>query len=163
MATRTEVVQLRVSPAQKAMLKRRARRSGESLSGYILARALPQEQSTFQELLRDLAEEESRSHVLAALHDFLTELAPGQFRNAVHDAELRGLSPVIQNYVAAMVEQASNRSGVEPPGWIRQVTPLEEPFFTTAMRSLRLHLLKSAPVPFKRRNLFIDSGIGKRV
>jgi hypothetical protein len=62
-----------------------------------------------------------------------------------------------------MVEQASQQRDVPPPAWSRDVPPLEEPYFATPLRSLRLHLLRQAPVLFKRRNLFVDSAVGARV
>jgi hypothetical protein len=79
------------------------------------------------------------------------------------EADLRGLSPYVQNYVAAMVELAAHQKGVASPGWVREVPPLDEPHFATALGGLRLHLLQVSPVPFKRRNIFIDSSLGGRV
>jgi hypothetical protein len=38
-----------------------------------------------------------------------------------------------------------------------------EPSFATEPPGLRLHLLRSAPVAFMRRNLFVDASIGDRV
>jgi hypothetical protein len=46
---------------------------------------------------------------------------------------------------------------------VREVPPLEEPHFATTLEGLRLHLLQVSPVPFKRRNIFIDSSLGDRV
>lgn len=85
------------------------------------------------------------------------------FADAVAESAIAPLSPYLQNYVAAMVEQAAALKGVFPPEWTQRVTPLTEPHFVTAMVSLRLHLLRSSPVPFKRRNIFVDSAIGARV
>jgi hypothetical protein len=86
-----------------------------------------------------------------------------ELREAVADPDLRGLSPYLQNYVAAMVELAVERKGVTPPSWTGAVLPLEDPVFATHLPGLRLHLLRSAPVAFKRRNIFIDASIGDRV
>lgn len=162
-AARTEVVQLRVTAGQKAALKRLAGKAGVSLSGYLLLRALPREEERFSELLHDLTDEEDRSYALAELNDLLTALLPAQFLDTVRHARLDGLSPVVCNYVAALVEQAAGLKGVAPPAWTSRVTPLPRPYFAAPLKSLRLHLLIAAPVPFKRRNLFVDSGIGKRV
>ncbi len=68
-----------------------------------------------------------------------------------------------RNYVAAMVELATHRQDVPPSEWVRDVEPLETPRFATPPAGLRLHLLRTAPVSFKRRNIFIDSSIGDRV
>ncbi len=63
-----------------------------------------------------------------------------------------------------MVKLAAHRRDVPPPAWVRDVEPMEtEPRFATPLAGLRLHLLRTAPVPFKRRNIFIDSSIGDRV
>ncbi len=78
-------------------------------------------------------------------------------------ADLARLSPYLRNYVAAMVELAAQQQDVRPPAWVRDVEPLETPHFATPLAGLRLHLLRMAPVPFKRRNIFIDSSIGDRV
>ena len=78
-------------------------------------------------------------------------------------ADLAGLTPYLRNYVAAMVELAAHQRDVFPPAWVRDVEPLEAPHFATPLAGLRLHLLRTAPVPFKRRNIFIDASIGDRV
>jgi hypothetical protein len=41
--------------------------------------------------------------------------------------------------------------------------PLAEPYFATSLKSLREHLLVAAPIPFKRRNIFVDASVGARV
>jgi hypothetical protein len=75
----------------------------------------------------------------------------------------RGSPPYLRNYVAATVELAAHQRDVPPPSWVLDVEPLETPHFATPMAGLRLYLLRAAPVPFKRRNIFIDSSIGDRV
>lgn len=118
----------------------------------------------FGELLHALGEEGNQRFGLTELNDFLTGLEPGEFREAVAaSVELAGLSPRLQNYVAAMVELASQRKGGDPPAWTREIEPLDEPWFATDLPGLRLYLLRSAPVVFKRRNLFVDASIGDRV
>lgn len=158
-------LQIRVTPAQKAMLKRLARAAGQDVSAYVLARALPEARVRFGEIVRALRDDERYRFVLAELNDLLAGLTPAQLGAALADApqELWSLSPHRQNYVAAMVEQASYRRGVPAPSWVGGIAPLEAPWFATSLRRLRLHLLRSAPVPFKRRNLFVDAGVGDRV
>jgi hypothetical protein len=84
-------------------------------------------------------------------------------REAVAHAEMARLSPLLQNYVAAMVEQASFLKRVQPPAWTARIAPLEEPYFAAPLKALRLHLLRASPVPFKRRNIFVDAAVGARV
>ncbi len=121
-------------------------------------------QTRFAQLLQLLREDDQRGFVLAELNDLLASLTSGELSNAVEHADLTGLTPYLRNYVAAMVELAAHQRDVPPPAWVRDVEPLEmEPRFATPLASLRLHLLRTAPVPFKRRNIFIDSSLGDRV
>lgn len=161
--TKSQHLQIRVTPDQKAALKRQARRAGTDVSTFVLGRALPAAASRFAELLRALGREGDPRFPLAELNDLLTALASAELRVVVADGDLRGLSPYLQNYVAAMVEQAAYRNRVAPPAWVHEVEPLAEPRFATALPGLRLHLLSSAPVPFRRRNIFVDSALGDRV
>ncbi len=118
----------------------------------------------FARHLEALREDDQPGFTLAELNDLLSGLTSEDLSVAVEHANLTGLTPYLQNYVAAMVELAAHRRCVPPPAWVRGVEPLErEPHFATPLAGLRLHLLRSAPVPFKRRNIFIDSSIGDRV
>lgn len=119
----------------------------------------------FGEIIRSLRDGEDHRFALAELNELLSGLTRAQLPDAVAvvPSELRELSPLLQNYVAAMVEQACYQRGVPVPGWPRDVATLEVPYFATPLRRLRLHLLRAAPVPFKRRNIFVDSGVGARV
>ena len=162
MVAKTQHLQIRVTPDQKADLQRKAAAAGADVSSYVLARLVPDRTNRFVELLAALAVGQHR-FVLAELNDFLTECPPMLFGHAVGEASVAPLVPYLQNYVAAMVEQAAVLKGVSPPEWTRGIAALPEPHFVTPMASLRLHLLRSAPVPFKRRNIFVDSAIGARV
>lgn len=163
MGTKTEWLQIRVAPLEKAALRRRARAAGLDLSSFVLARALPPAPARFAGLLDTLRGPAERGFVLAELHDFLVACPPSGFAEAVAEAALDGLSAFERNYVAAMVEHAAAQKGVAPPAWVRAVEPLEDPWFATPLAGLRMHLLRSAPVPFKRRHLFVDAGVGDRV
>lgn len=160
---KSEQLQIRVTPAQKAELKRLARRAGTDLSSYVLARALPPLQLRVAAILRALRNDDERRFALAELHDVLVELPPHQFREALADVRVEGLSPFLQNYVAAMVEQAASQKGVAPPAWTRGIPPLDHPHFAVPFPRLRPHLLRAAPVAFKRRNIFVDAAVGARV
>lgn len=162
MTTKSQQLQIRVTPRQKAALKRQAAAVGQDLSSYVLSRLVPPLGNRFAELVEAL-ESNDRRFALAALHDFLAGCPPILFGEAVARAPIRMLPPYLQNYVAAMVEQAAEQKGEVAPGWTRGVLPLSAPHFVTPMLSLRMHLLRSAPVPFKRRNIFVDAGIGARV
>ncbi len=133
------------------------------MSALVLERALPPIQLRFEALLRALVKAEERSYAFAELHDLLTSLTPMELPVAVASADLSPLSTYLQNYVAALVEQAADQKRVAPPRWVREVEALEEPHFATELRGLRLHLLAASPVAFRRRNLFVDSALGDRV
>lgn len=163
MSRKTEQLQIRVTRLEKEALKRRARRAGVDVSAYVLSRVLPSPAVRFAELLDDLRREEQPSYALAALNDFLAGLGAADLDTAVSDADLQGLSDFLRNYVAAMVEQVAHLRKVAPPAWVREVEPLEEPWFAVPFASLRPHLLAASPVAFKRRNLFVDSTVGDRV
>lgn len=162
MASKSQQLQIRVTPAQKDALKRLARQAGLDLSSYVLSRALPPARGRLREIAHALRDDDPR-YALAELSDLLTGLAPTELPDAVADVELEGVSAWLQNYVAAMVEQASHRKGASPPAWVRDVEPLREPYFAVPYRRLRPHLLRAAPVAFKRRNIFVDSALGDRV
>lgn len=160
---KTQQLQIRVTPEQKAALARLARRAGQDVSSFVLSRVLPLAAHRFGELLHALRDADRAPFALAELNDLLTDLAPRELAELAAGAEIRGLSPYLRNYVAAMVELAAHRKGIPPPGWVREVEPLGKPHFATPLAGLRLHLLQASPVPFRRRNLFVDASVGDRV
>ena len=166
MSTKSQQLQIRVTPQQKARLKRRAKAAGLDLSTFVLAQALPSAGDRFAEIVRALRVDAKHAFALAELNDYLHTCTSAEFSHAVVFAEsgaLRGLSPYLQNYVAAMTEQAAHQKGAVPPAWTRDIAPLGVPHFATPLAGLRAHLLRSAPVPFKRRNIFVDASVGDRV
>ncbi len=163
MSRRSEFLQIRVTPAEKRRLRELSRAAGTDMSSYVLSRALPVARGRFDELIELLGQGDDPRYALAELNDFLSELQVEELGDAVASADLAGLSPFLGNYVAAMVEQACTARDLRPPAWTRGVPPLERPWFATRMKGLRAHLLRSAPVPFRRRNLFVDSSVGDRV
>jgi len=165
MSAKSAQLQIRVTPAQKATLKRLARAAGQDVSAYVLARALPEVRDRFAEIVRALRDDERYRFALAELNDLLSDLSDAQLTDAVaaEPPDLGSLPLHRLNYVAAMIEQACHRRGVPAPSWVHVIPPLEVPWFATPLQGLRLHLLRSAPVPFRRRNLFVDAGVGDRV
>lgn len=101
------------------------------------------------------------SYVLAEINDLLT----GASADAIEGIGEPGIAdPYLANYVAAMVEQAAHLKGCRrPPGWTAGIVPLARPVFAVPWMSLRAHLLLESPIPFRRRNIFINSTIGHRV
>jgi uncharacterized protein (DUF1778 family) len=168
MSAKNEQLQIRVSASQKAALKRAARAAGMDVSSFVLTRALPPLDGQVASILRALAHGRSISFSLAALNDLLAACPPAAYAETVSDkvfipSLLGKCSPFLQNYVAAMIEHAAQQKRVSAPEWVRHISPLRNPYFATELRSLRLHLIASSPVAFKRRNLFVDSTVGDRV
>jgi hypothetical protein len=112
----------------------------------------------FQRLASQLPSD--RTYVLAELNDLLTQ-APGPEIQSFSAPSIA--DSYLANYVAAMVEQAAHLKAVRPPSWTTGIPPLAQPVFAVPWMSLRAHLLLESPIPFRRRNIFIDSTIGNRV
>lgn len=163
MAAKSQYLQIRVTRRQKAALKRLAAAAGQDVSSYVLSRALPSSRLQFEELVARLGEGADHRFVLAELNDLLSTLAPAELSEAVAQADFARLSQFLRNYLAAMVEQACHRAHLPPPPWTARVEPLEAPWFAAPLERLRAHLLRASPVPFKRRNLFVDAAVGDRV
>ena len=160
--TKSGQIQIRVSQAQKAAIRRAARRAGLDMSAYVLARLLPAPARRFQDLTEACAESLDGRFALAELNSWLASLGAGELQDAVSSPPPR-LTPYLANYVAAMVEHACAKNGVAPPSWLGATPPLTEPVFGSALMSLRLYLLTHSPAPFRRRNIFIDASVGSRV
>lgn len=161
-AAKSGQIQIRVSPAQKAAIRRAARRAGLDMSAYVLARLLPAPARRFQELTEACADSGDARFALAELNSWLASLGAGELQEAVSSPPPRR-APYLANYIAAMTEYACVKHGVAPPSWVRATVPLTEPVFGSALMSLRLYLLTHSPAPFRRRNIFIDASVGSRV
>lgn len=163
MGAKTQLLQVRVTAAQKEALRRAARDAGLDVSSFVLARVLPVAKIRFRELVEALRRDQDRPFLLAELNDLLASLTATAFVDAVSDADLRAHGALTANYIAAMIEHTAARLQVDPPAWTRHVEVLELPYFASDLRSLRPWLLAASPVAFKRRNLFVDSTVGDRV
>ncbi len=163
MKPKTAQLQIRVTAREKVAIQRLAVQAGMDMSAYVLSRVLSTPAARFAECVEACRDAESASYGLAELNSFLSGLSAPELRNAVAVAPAVKLAPQVANYIAAMVEYACQRKGVAVPEWVRAVEPLAEPFFASALQSLRLHLLTHSPPPFRRRNIFIDSSLGDRV
>lgn len=160
---KSQQLQIRVSSSQKAALKRHARLAGMDMSTYVLSRALPEASAKVASAVARLGGAHGHKFGLAELNDLLAALPSAAFADAVADINVQKLTPFLQNYVTAMIEHAAHQKLVPPPPWARGVEPLESPYFAVTFPKLRMHLLRTAPVAFKRRNIFVDATIGDRV
>ncbi len=162
MVSRSQHLQVRVTPEQKASIRAAAKRAGMGMSEWVLARALPEPAARLRSLVRDVGGE--RSHAAwAEIIELLQSLVGVDIGAAVQELDVDELSPRDANYLAALVEMACARLGRGPPRWAAAVAPLSAPWFGTDLRRLREHLLTHAPVAFRRRNIFIDAAVGDRV
>ena len=105
MGAKTEQLQIRVTPRQKAALKRAARRAGQSVSEYVLARVLPSGRDRLEELVGALSDERQRRYALAEINALLAGLEPVELAEAIATRPPGDLTPYMQNYLAAMIEQ----------------------------------------------------------
>lgn len=121
------------------------------------------EAARFQTLTAALADVGHRRLHLAELADFLRALPAEAFRSAVADAPHATLDVDTINQLAGAIELAATRRGQSPPSWTYAVPPAPVPTFSSALGSVRLHLLTRAPVALRRRNLFADASFDDRV
>lgn len=160
---RSEQLQIRVSPAEKAAIRRAAECSALDMSAYVLGRALPVPAMRLQACIDDCAGPAPPSFGLAELNTLLSSWTATELRDAIAAPPTAALTPFLSNYVAAMVERACEQRSVRVPAWVQAIAPLPEPAFGSTLKSLRLHLLTHSPAPFRRRNIFIDASLGDRV
>lgn len=161
--SKSEQLQIRVSAKEKVLLRRMAKDAGVSLSEFVLSRVLGSDRRRFHDVARSLARAESKSFAFAELNDLLSGLSRERLPHAIAERPTAQLDSYTWNYLAAMVEVAALRKNLPIPQWIMEIEPLSNPVFATSLESLRLHLLTSAPLPFRRRNIFVDSSVGDRV
>jgi hypothetical protein len=161
--SRTAQLQIRVSAAEKAAIRRAAEQAGLDMSAFVLSRALPTPAIRLQAGIEACAGPAPPSFGLAELNTLLAGWTAAELRDALAVPPTTALSPFLSNYIAAMIEQACERRSVRLPGWVRAIEPLPEPAFGSTLKSLRLHLLTHSPPPFRRRNIFIDATVGDRV
>jgi hypothetical protein len=159
---KTAQLQIRVSAAQKGAIQRAAQRAGMGMSNYVLSRVLSVPATQFQDTVTRCAGHESRFG-LAELNALLSTLPAGELREAIAAPPAVSLTPLLANTIAAMVELACARRGIALPVWTVGIEPLPEPAFGSALQGVRLHLLKSSPASFRRRNLFIDATLGDQI
>jgi hypothetical protein len=160
---KTAQLQIRLTPAQKALLQERARAAGQDVSQYVLSRVAPDSAVRFAAALAALRAGPSTRIALAHLSDLLAELPADQLAGATEPGLPADLTPLLQCTVAAMIEHAAAQKGTAPPPWTREVPPLEAPWFASDLGRLRAHLLRVSPTAFRRRNLFVDATVGDRV
>lgn len=160
---KTEYLQIRVTPSEKLAITRAAERAKLDTSEYVLSKALSPKQIEFQALVHELSKSSNSSYSFSAINDFLSRLSREEFSLALASEPAADLEAENANYLAAMVELAAQQKNISAPSWTQQIPALATPVFGTELKKLRMHLLLSSPLAFRRRNIFIDASIGDRV
>lgn len=164
MPRKTAQLQIRVTPAAKARLRREAIAAGVDVSTLVLQRALPDPHTAFTRLVEMAAGAQTPVYALAAIHDLLADTPRSMLPTIVARLPVPEMTDRwLANYLAAMVETRCAQFDLACPAWTRDVEPLGQPWFASTLRALRPLLLRASPVAFRRRNLFIDSTVGARV
>jgi uncharacterized protein (DUF1778 family) len=161
-ALKTEQLQIRVSKSEKSAIQGAAARAGLDVSSYVLSRLSSPPAQAFAQAVAAAGQGDER-FALADLNALLTRLTASELREAVAAGVPLSLGPALANTIAAMVEMACAKRRVAVPAWTRDISPLREPVFGSALQSLRLHLLTHSPAPFRRRNIFIDATLDDQV
>lgn len=154
MSAKTSQLQIRVSPEQKSSLRRLAADAGQSISAYVLATVLPPTHQEFGQRVRAVRGATDRRKGLSDLAFYLSQLGDSEFSGTVREIDLDGFPPLLQNHVAAMVEDEARTRGASEPSWTHAVDSPPRPHFAWDLRSLRPHLLRVTPAAFKRRNIY---------
>lgn len=162
--TKSQQLQIRVTAGQKAQIRRRAAAAGMDVSKWVLRQVLPPAADRFQALCSVLAANpEMRAFTLAEFSDLFSSLSGKALAAAVSEPPRTQLPRFELNYIAAMITHSVQLRSGTAPRWVRDVRPLDMPWFASSLKSLRLHLLTNSPAAFRSRNLFVDSSIGDRV
>jgi hypothetical protein len=69
---------------------------------------------------------------------------PFDFNNEKFDALL-----------ASTIEYLCNEMGINPPEWVGDVQPCNDPWFVSGMESLKAITIVESPVYFRRRKIFV--------
>jgi hypothetical protein len=154
MTGRTSQLQIRVSPEQKVALKRLAAAAGQSVSQYVLSRALPRSGDELVRALDELRTEGDSRPALTILARVLPGLGRVDLEMSLASWSVDGMTPLTQNCVAALVEDIGTARGIAPPAWAGTVAPLPRPHFRWSLESLRPQQLRTARIAHKRRNIF---------
>jgi len=162
--SKTSQLQIRVDANEKARIRQRANDAGMDVSKWVLQKLLPPVEERFRQICEDLAGGSAgRTYVLAELHDYFNRLEPREFSLAVRYPPPVQLPPFEANYLAAMLEYTAAEKKAPAPEWVKDIEPLDMPWFASSLQNLRLYLLTHSPPAFRRRNLFIDSSVGERI
>lgn len=156
-------LQIRVSFAQKRAIASTAKKAKMGMSKRGVDQIFSSSREKFQALLKVLGTNPQKSYPLSEFHDLLQSVTTKEFEYMVVEPARVHLEPYWENYVAAMIEHSAAQRGVSAPFWVAKIKLLDDPVFGSDLKNLRLYLLTHSPVSFRRRNIFIDATVGKKV
>lgn len=162
---KTSQLQIRVSDIQKKSIQAAASKANMDMSTWVLSRLFSSAQSQFIQKVETLshASISDRKYAFADMNDFLSSLTADELTQAIMEPWPCKLNSISANYLCAMIEQVAHQKQLSTPKWVSEVLPLEEPYFATDLVTLKPYLMRVSPLPFRSRNIFIDSSIGSRV
>lgn len=119
---------------------------------------------TIKELSTKLLDGESARLCLAEfVDDFLSADRAERIRLTAEKPQSVA-DPKINAYMAAAVEHLCFQHGVPVPAWVNEPEYfLPVPWFPLNYQNIRAIVLAESPVPFRRRNIFVDSTVLQRV
>jgi hypothetical protein len=156
-------LQIRITQKEKVFIRKAAKNAGMDISQWVLSKIAICSRMNLENLIEELACSDDKTYPIAAINDFLCKISRQEFEILFGEPVSFDISEYWNNYLAAMIEQASHIKKTAAPNWLNEIKPLKEPVFGTDLQSLRLHLLANSPPPFKKRNIFIDSTLGSRI
>ena len=80
---KTKQLQIRVTPREKQQIERAAEQAGMEVSKWVLGKLLPEPETQFQALCKQLGDSDQPAYALAQLNDFLTQLGRSELKTAV--------------------------------------------------------------------------------
>lgn len=156
-------LQIRLTALEKEVIGQQAHSVGLDVSTWVKQQLFPRHKKIYIELINSMTTLHESKQSLAALNDLLHDLSKDEFVETLTELPKRFIATVLGNYIASMIDFAANQKNIFPPSWTEHYKGTEEPFFSTDLKSLRLHLLRMSPAAFKKRNIFIDSSVGMRL
>lgn len=157
-------LQIRLSPEDKSRLKTAAEHAGQDLSTYVLTKALPQHESEFAKHIAWMLETPDSHVPFAECVDYLQTLPAARGAELAQKPQRLDELPVhTQNLVCAWVEHRAALWGVRSPAWVLDVPALDRPYFGSDLINLRPWLFLVSPTVYRRRNVFVERGLGWRL
>lgn len=161
--SKTSQLQIRISPQEKELVIKAAKREGFDVSTWVLKKLLNANQEFFFGLVKKLSSEKDPRYLLSELNNFINNLSPKESELVFKTKPEGKLSAYLSNYLAAMIEHAAIKKNFSIPKWTQEIKALKVAHFETTLETLRLYLLINSPVSFRKRGIFLDSTIGDQV